>query len=79
MAQRGAHISRISGKAVCCGCGGECFEIIIYNDSSHDVVCLEPDCRQVWAPLGQGCGTISRISEAVGEGRVKQSDMVSKT
>ena len=65
MGERAASVSRISGKAICCGCGGDLFQVVIYNDAEFDVVCFTTECRQIWAPLGEGSGTIARISEAL--------------
>lgn len=60
-------MERISGKAVCCGCGGENFEIVIYNDSTHKPVCLNSTCRQIWEALGQASGPIAVLSDAVAD------------
>ena len=69
------HIA-ISGKAVCCGCGGESFEIAIYGDGSTEAICLNGSCRKFWPPTGEEQEQDASIPEAVGDGGNEPSDVV---
>ena len=62
---RATSIPRISGKGICCGCGGETFEVVIYNDGTHSIACPKFECGQIWSPIGEGQGEIAHISRAV--------------
>lgn len=65
LGEREPQVSRIAGKGTCCNCGGDKFEVVIYNDSSSEIVCSRKDCWTIWSPLGQGQGPIARLSKAV--------------
>ena len=42
--------SSIIGKAVCCSCGGEVFEVILYQDGTREISCIIKECRAFWPP-----------------------------
>ena len=75
LGERAASIPRITGKGICCGCCGEIFEVIIWNDSTSEVVCIR--CGQIWEALGEGQGEVGCVLKAVGNGRNVQGDVVS--
>ena len=78
LVDRAASVVRIGGRGICCSCGGEVFEVLIYRSGGFDSVCSSGTCRQVWSPIGKGSSSVSFITQTVDSRRDEPGNMVSK-
>lgn len=62
---RASSVHRIAGRGVCCNCESEIFQIVIYSDGSNLIACADPQCRTVWASIGEEPQPITHISPTV--------------
>jgi hypothetical protein len=70
-------LGRITSKAVCNGCGGETFEVAIYDGGSIEPICLSPTCRQFWPTVGEEPREDAHALKAVGGGGDEPDNVVS--
>lgn len=76
--ERRGRAEEFIAKAVCSDCGGEAFDVGIANSGTIHIICLNPDCRAIWASTPRGCSYVAGATATLEGDGDEQADMVSQ-